>query len=1151
MGVGSRNAGRAPAAGRYGSCRNGRQELKSRQNISAAEVRTAAPPPNFHVFTLSSQVLPLALSPLRIRHSLLHNSRSLTRSLEDTPRPVSFPTTMPSPKESETDRPASPSPYDVQPSTQADSMPARASSPPWAQMPSPAGPDPTALSLPCRPGSSLSSPGSTGSDRSLTNDSTHSVTTTSRGQLGLRRSPPPSRRLAGPYASSIRTPPAGTRRIPASARQPSSTSISRLPRPNTGVPITRLSSRVDQNAIDTERSVQTSRTSSIGPSSEKPLPPRPVATLASAVSPSKGSRTLIDASEHPLQMFTDSHAHDWPALFPRSVGAPHQLDANASATTSSIPRMISISNSRRGATPDSTVARDGVIGRATALTNASSHLSFMGAKESVAGDTRNETASILETTPRKYGQQDTAPSGFYPPRNQSLAASQSFIDLQSSTDKPLPQLPPLPDFAKEMLTSEYEAHKRNNPPANFSRPIERPSNHTAKPPSTSAAPRQQKPTSRIPTLDNKKGRPTRGSTPGLDVASDSLAEDSPSLSGQSFVSPNALIGINRGGVQRRIQRTGTNHSTASDDSPSVRQLNRSYRIRDHSGSSTPAYTTGASSADEDEPATPVSSPSLPRSSSMAKLTPGDQDTDDCDPITPSPPNVPQTRRGPPSTSRHTGTLPTIPSQSVLSPGIPVGRIPRSKRFQDYRIPSGYLSSAPRPYRQSSCDGKAAEFGHGNNTELKEELNVFSDEDDDAGSIENELKLSRKPEDHPTRTLSQLEGHRPALSESTDSNALFDTFAAPFRPLSTFTRTNTLIVNATAAELFLQRGSVNSEQIGELQEEATEEEAQATSMDEPRDEDLSAPDMPSKWSDEPRDEDSPAPDMPSKWSDSTPSGMVSSSRGSQEHSHTSIGYPSASRVPSLTAATPTAATPTAAKPSPTPDLTRRNSSPTLDSRTQCQQPSTGSVKRAREEIGDRSGFARTTAAAESKKAARATPPTSKGLGQQVAGVAGRDRTPRAGDSHTGARTRSKSKSRAVLAKVTGLFKKDKKSDPAPLPTLPSPPTLLEGQQPEPRAASPAVGTSVTPLDGESDNVKTLADKLESKAREQSSPTSMARMLNFTHILRDAMANAKQAARSAEEAKQAALAAETSYEKTQLAADMLQRLAKSLVESSVRR
>ncbi|KAF2211775.1 hypothetical protein CERZMDRAFT_98207 [Cercospora zeae-maydis SCOH1-5] len=1039
---------------------------------------------------------------------------------------------MPSPSKPEPGRPASPSSDGVIPSTPADSVPAPASSPVADRMPLPAESASTAMPLPDRHGSSLSRRDSTGSDRSLTNDSYPSVTATSRGQLGLRRSPPPSRRLAGTYASSPRTPPAGTRRTPATARQPSSTSISRLPRPSTGASTARWPSRAGQSAFHNDRSIHTSRTSPLVSASEKPLPPRPVATLASAASPSKDGRTLIDASEQPLQFFTDGHAHDWPALSPRFVGAPYQLATNANAIPSSIPRMISVSNSRRGANPDSTIARDGGFGRASALTNTSSHLSFVSAQESVTSDTQGETASIPASTPQKYGQGDTARSGFYPPRDQSLAASQSFINLQSSTDKPLPQLPPLPDFAKDMLTSEYEAHKRNTPPANFSRPMERPHKYSAESSSTGAVPQQQNTMSRIPTLDNKKSRSTRISTQGLDVASDPPAENSPSLSGQSFTSPNAPISIDRGGVQRRLQRTGTKGSTASDDSPSLRRLNRSYRIRDHSGSSTPAYTAGASSADEDEPATPVSSPLLPRSSSMAKLTPDDQDSDDYDPMTPSPPNVPRTRRGPPSTSRHTGQLPTIPSQSVLSPSIPVESLPRSKRHPDFRVPSSYLSPARRPYRQLFPDGKTAEVGDGNHTELIEKPNVPSDVED-AASSEGELKFNRKPEDHHTRTLSQLEGHRPHLRESTDFNALFNTSATPSRPLSAFTRTNTLIANAAAAEMFLERGSVSSEQIEERRQKVLDEETPAT------------------WMSRPRDQGFPAQDMPSKWSDSTPSGTASSSEGSREHSHISIGYPSASRIPSIVAATPTAAIATAAKQSPTPDPTSRNSSPTLSPRAQYQPPSTGSVKRAREEIVERSGSARTTAAAESKKAAKATPSTSKALGKQAASAGGRDRTPRTGDSHLGARTRSKSKSRAVLAKVTGLFKKDKKSDPAPLPALLPPPTLLEAQQPEPHAASPAVGTSVTPLDGDSDNVTTLANKLESKAREQSSPTSRARMLNFTHILRDAVANAKQAAVSAEEAKQAASAAQTSYEKTQLAADMLQRLATSLVQSSVRR
>ncbi|PPJ51274.1 hypothetical protein CBER1_08934 [Cercospora berteroae] len=982
---------------------------------------------------------------------------------------MSSPDKMPPTAEAEQDRRASLSPDKVQPSTLPDRVPARASSPPPDKTSSPAEPDPIAMPLPDCHGSSLSRRDSTGSNRTLTSGSSLSVTTSSCAQLRLGASPPSTRLLAGTYASSTRPSPVATRRGPIPARRPSSTSISKLPRPDvsypiTTIPTTRWGARANKSISDTGVSNRLPRPSPSGPVSAKPLPPRPVATLASAPSPSKDGRTLIDASEQPLQIITDADgdAHDWPALTPRSFSAPHQFDANARVTPSSIPRMVSISNSHRDAHPSSRTLLDHAVGRNSALTDRTSHLSFVTADEAMDIDARSGTSSFLESTAQKSTREDPAPHGIYPSRDQSRATSHSFADLQSSTEKPLPQLPTLPDFANEMLTSEYEAHKRNTPPANFSRPMSKSPNLSAESPSVAAHVRQQKTASRIPRLEYKS-RPVRVNSQGLDAASEQPTQGSPSVSGLYPTSPSAFPVTSRG-LQYHIQRTNTNGSTASEDSPSLPRRIRKYRTRDHSGSSTPAYTTGASSADEEDLVTPVSSPSLPRSSSMANLTPGDENTDDDEPFMSYSPNVPRTKRGPPSTSRHTDILATIPS------------------LPDFNNCSSPLSPTRRKY---IADAK---------TELEEESNVVDDQND-AVTKKEEAELDCETKDHHTRALSHLEGHRTPTRQSTDDNL------APAVHTPSYSRpSDSFIAAATVAQKYTERYSVSSEQIQASQRKAPKQEAQAASKNEPGYGDVSAP------------------NMSSKWSDSTPSGMAGSSGDSPMQPQTSIGFPSASRIPSANAAHHSASA-------------SRHSSPTLGVTEPYQPEPAGNVKRARENIGERGGFARMTAASASRQSAKASPST---------------RTPRAPGKPMGPRARSKS--RTMLAKVTGFFSHKKEKKPHQLqvvPAPPSPPTLLEAEQPEPAAASPANDTTSAPLDGESDDVKTLAEKLEEKARLQSSPTSKARMMNFAHILREAVANAKEAEKFALAAKQAAEQAESAHEKTKVAADMLQRLATSLV------
>ncbi|PIA88749.1 hypothetical protein CB0940_07778 [Cercospora beticola] len=1035
------------------------------------EVRTAAAPPSrFYNFTFPSQDVPPELSPHWTRHSPLKGSPSPAASLRFKTLPMSSPDKMPPTAESEQDRRASLSPDEVQSSTLPERVPARASSPPPDKISSPAEPDPIAMPLPDCHGSSLSRRDSTGSNRTLTSGLSLSATAPSRSQLSLRASPPSTRLLAGTYASSTRPSPATTRRAPIPTRRPSSTSISRLPRPDvsypiTTIPTTRWGARVNKSISDTGVSNQLPRPSPSGPVSAKPLPPRPVATLASTPSPSKDGRTLIDASEQPLQIITDADgdAHDWPALTPRSFSAPHQFDANARVTPSSIPRMVSISHSHRSAQPSSRTLVDHVVGRTSALTDRTSHLSFVTADEAMDIDARSGTASFLEDTSQKSTREDPAPQGIYPSRDQSLAASHSFDDLRSSTEKPLPQLPTLPDFANEMLTSEYEAHKRNTPPANFSRPMSKSPNLLAESPSFAANARQQKTASRIPRFEYKS-RPVRVNSQGLDVASEQPTQSSPSLSGLYSTSPSAFAVTSRE-LQHHIQRTNTNGSTASEDSPSLPRRIRKYRTRDHSGSSTPAYTTGASSADEEDLVTPVSSPSLPRSSSMANLTPGEENTDDDEPFMSYSPNIPRTKHLPPSTSRHTDQLATIPS------------------LPDFKNCSTHLSPTPRKY---IADAK---------TEIEEELNVVDDQND-AVMKEEQTELDCETKDQHTHTLSQLEGHRRPTRQFTNDNRLLQTLTPTVHTPSYVRPSDSFIAAATVAQKYVEQDSVGSEQIEARQQKVQEEEAQAASKNEPGYGDY------------------PAPNIPSKWSDSTPSGMASSSGDSPREPQTSIGFPSADRIPSTRAAHPSASA-------------SRHSSPTLGITTPYQPEPVRNVKRAREDIGGRGGFARMTAAS----AAKASPST---------------RTPRAPGNPMGPRARSKS--RTVLAKVAGFFSHKKEKKPHQLqvaPGPPSPPTLLEAEQPEPAAASPANDTTSAPLDGESDDVKTLAEKLEEKARLQSSPTSKARMMNFAHILREAVANAKEAEKFALAAKQAAEQAETAHEKTKVAADMLQRLATSLV------
>lgn len=989
---------------------------------------------------------------------------------------------------------------------------------------------------------------STSSGTSLTGEPHSAPPAASSHQLSLGATTPASRILAPTQVSAARTTPSSsTHRKPVPSAARLSASTSRLPRRDTSAPTaltgdTKWAARVTQRAADNEASNPSPRLSSAlvtdsgrSVSVEKPLPPRPVASVATTASPSKDGRTLVDASEQPLRL---SVGDGWPSLTPRSISAPeHHFTAVAKTSASSIPRrtsgtILTAEGNRLTSHASSAYIRDATNSRASGLTGRSSNPSFVSAEESVGGDVQSQTASVVDAASPQRGDRGTASNlstPNYPPRTHSLAALNSYSDITSPIAADYPDVSTLPDGMQDDVYSPgYESRQQNASPANFSRLRSAMNPHRTSLSSVhTTGSDTDRTASRIPIPGSKKATLVQLQTQNLGSDAE---EHSPTFGQRRLISPSALALLDQG-RKRRLLRLNTNNSLASDSSQPVAYTGREFRAGKYSGGSSPANTTGASSSDEDEVTTPVSQPSLPRSGSMAKLTIGDAATDRFESPLSSPFDNPRLRRLPPSNSRLTRPLETIPSQSMLIPEPP--HLPKS-RFSTVAKQLSHAQTKDLP----STD--ANNLRGANREQLREMLNAVQTEDDEREK-DGVPGLDTETKNHLTRTLSQLEGQGTPPSEFVDYDQLQAMFGQITRSTSNAPTSNTYLDNVAAAFKFVERGSVSSTQLEmsgrEDQEVQTlvETHGHHTTMDTAN----STPAI-------------------SKWSDSTPS-AINDSTELRKAALSSIGFPSATNIPSITAKSPLEDEQAGG-----PDIPTRNSSPTLGSgKIYEEKKSTGSVRRARENmnIGERGGYASMTKASVHKKTAK-TPASESNKFRKAGSSRGRNsgstsagmnsprtRTVRGhpdervgrsvGNFSTIGGPRPRSKSRTMIDKFTGIFhRREKKSQQIPAPPLPplelerytseatleveidnshlyrsSPtppvpaiPALHQSPFGEPRSSSRATNASDQSLssilaeDHEAalNSVRTLTEKLVSKAKMQTSPERKARLLNFASV-----------------------------------------------------
>ncbi|EME83284.1 uncharacterized protein MYCFIDRAFT_81830 [Pseudocercospora fijiensis CIRAD86] len=1014
---------------------------------------------------------------------------------------------------------------------------------------------------------------------------------------------PPSERLLAPTRSSAAKAASAITR-PGKALPPSPPFVS-LASPATGQPDTppmspaivpKWSDRVVRRIISRERVAKHSEPSSPSthaldmpplpavPVTEKPLPSRPIASVASDLSPSKDSRTLIDAVEKPLQMSQEGSARDWPALTPRSVSAPEpkrpSFSRDLKSTPSAIPRRISTKSIARTSADavkmlDKRMARNS---NASVLTQHSSDPSFVSAEEPNLTDHTTERASMslpsLVHTPQHVApapQLSTpAQTTQYPARMQSLGHRLGNGNLTQPKRASGAEMPRRLSGIAGPNTPMAQPRGHSPSPASFSRPrpgsgayaAPLPSLPKDTPPSTAEKVLHQRTASRIPIPDSKKATLVDIRT----LPPPPNSEGSPSFGARRLVSPGALAILDQG-TKRRLQRANTNGSTASTESSSTRILNLDHvnekQQRSRSKSSSPGDTFGPSSSDEEEVVTPVMEPFRLRNGASLK---SDRATDMEDQfnLTPDELRFRSLRRAPPSKSPFTGPLQTIHSQATLA--MPHAEdsptknacISHSNQFSNLARRLHHLKSSHGSdnYKDDDTEPVNQQGSQHLLRQLLEETQCQDQICQNSGMP----GLDKETKNHLTQTLCLLEGHGSPTQDNFDHGKLEQMFGQLVPGINRASKTNTLLNDATAATRFLEGDSRDS-----VVENPSPDHVNGIAHGGSGgfNDDATVAELPAN--------DACQTPAVSKWSDSTPSAQGNSTDLNRKEPQCSIGYPSATHAPGVRS--PAHLTHGRQRNS---GFSSRNSSPTLGHSKRGPESilAKGSVQRGHK-AGERAGFARMTASAASKKIPRAA-----GSRPNIAQP-----------------PRSRSKSRTVLDKINGFFshKRDKKTEdgseaPPPLPPLDfgnlstrTTAHIDESNSPFPqlhrmnRTTSPPLTSvpetstcppsqdhrsfsrasdksmaSILPLDGDCDGtVLTLTDKLVTKAKQEKSVTRKQRLTNFAHILNDALIHVREAKISAETARQMADQAELSYLKTQKGVDMLSRLASSLVQGTVRR
>ncbi|KAK5134689.1 hypothetical protein LTR08_006204 [Meristemomyces frigidus] len=934
---------------------------------------------------------------------------------------------------------------------------------------------------------------------------------------------------------------------------------------------------------------------------EKALPSRPVASFINTPSPSKDSRSLLDASEQPLTISVGGSKHSWPTLTPRSNSAPATAmlrDTEIDEPSHRITPVV-LSSSAAAMMTAATALTNLIVGRSSSEVERTACYERSSSPVSLTAT----GSSVRDDSPAKdlYDSNAVRRADEYPTRKASLRRrinSGSFIPSAFGSKG---KLSAITDFTNSGDDAAEDSRPHSPSPASFSRP--RPSSllharsqaslssATATPITTTArATRAQKTASRIPISDVKKATlvdiKSRRSSGTLTPKS----EHAPTFGSRRLDAPDTLKILDQG-IKRRqltqLMRTNTGESTTTTRSSRAQVFSPARTpTLNESRCSSPEGTYGPSSSDEADVVTPTEKlygsgdgrmkPEASQSSSQTfhhdhavRLFDG---------------AVSAMSSFPPSTSPFTGPLQTIPSQAALP-----FRTEEKSMTVHQRQPSDFASMNKRfsNLHAAHADytagyiGERATAPESTRYSLMDLLNEYEQEDVRLGE-EGCAALDAETRKQITRTLSLLEGNGSLPITEVDNETLLQMFGHLKRGLERAPKMPSFVANAALAQnLLASQPAVPSSQ------PAAQKNCDYGGTDAQQDTSSHTADcLPILEA------------VASKWSDSTTSGQASSRAGTSSPTTypaaarpyqplppkrsapalpQSIGYPS--RIPSKANAL---IGPGASGSATPPPAIRRSISPAIGKR----KP--GSVRTARETLHQaRGGFSRTTASAESKKTMAMPAASVRPLSMTEDGRRGRVPSAEKANSKTDGTAvpktpRARSKSRYVLDKINGLFsgKREKKFSPAPpvpaienrftagrnidvtasgspalkairYPSISMNPSISPSNHPAFRnnsrhtsAASAGIPAASFTASEDGQVLLDWTASLIENARRETNLVRRERMLSFVKVLNDSMISAREAQISAEAARRAAKSAQASFEITQKSIAMLQRLGTNL-------
>jgi len=406
---------------------------------------------------------------------------------------------------------------------------------------------------------------------------------------------------------------------------------------------------------------------------EKPLPSRPIASLAHAPSPSRDSRSLLDASERPLRLSVAGSERDWPTLVPTSRSNPALSSQPEMADVAHNSARLSASSSSFPPLPeaiDPQADNEKDIHPGDLELSRSSIISYITTSE-VPFDAESPDTSWQETqcqTP-DMGASDST-SLLHPPRKSSLTTPQSSPSPVERSQSTGPEISGSSSFARDI----FEASRPHSPsPASFSRPRPTSFSQITSVMSPPAAPmevtpaKSQKTASRIPLPDQKKATLVDIKTRRISGIPVPKFERGLSFGGRRIDSPEPLKVLDHGIKRRQLQRVNTGGSSSTASAVPTRLLGTNTPPVDRSKANTPESTMGSISEEEEEITTPSDKPThfvkhgyKPKHVSRASGSHYAGATlkvyDEAEVVL---------GRPPPSNSPFTGPLQTIPSQSTL------------------------------------------------------------------------------------------------------------------------------------------------------------------------------------------------------------------------------------------------------------------------------------------------------------------------------------------------------------------------------------------------------------------------------------------------------------------------------------------------------